>query len=67
MTDSYGCFFAYHVALADSLPYQQFFMYIQCYSQRIEENFEKEHKFKNALALSVTKSSQLKIASFFLW
>ena len=66
MTDSYGCFFAYRVALADGLPYRQFFMYIQCYSQRIEENLEKEHKFKSAPALSVTKSSQLKIASFFL-
>ena len=32
MTDSYGYFSAYHVALADGLPYQQLFMYIQRYS-----------------------------------
>ena len=29
ITDSYGCFSAYHVALADGLPYRQLFMYIQ--------------------------------------
>ena len=32
MTNSYGCFSAYHVALAGNLPYQQLFMYIQRYS-----------------------------------
>ena len=42
MTDSYGCFSAYHVVLADclayhvvlaeGLPYRQLFMYIQWYS-----------------------------------
>ena len=32
MTDSYGCFLAYHVALADGLHYGQLFMYIQHYS-----------------------------------
>ena len=32
MTDSYSCFSAYHVTLADGLPYQQLFMYIQRYS-----------------------------------
>ena len=33
MTDSYGRFSAYHVALADGLSYQeQLFMYIQRYS-----------------------------------
>ena len=32
MTGSYGCFSAYHVALADGLPYQQLIMYIQRYS-----------------------------------
>ena len=32
MTDSYGCFSAYHVALADGLSYQQLFMYIQRYT-----------------------------------
>ena len=32
MTDSYGYFSAYHVAFADSLPYRQFFVYIQRYS-----------------------------------
>ena len=29
MTDSYGCFSTFHVALADGLPYRQLFMYIQ--------------------------------------
>ena len=32
MTDSYGYFSAYHVALAVDLPYRQLFMYIQRYS-----------------------------------
>ena len=32
MTDSYGCFSAYHVALADGPAYRQLFMYIQYYS-----------------------------------
>ena len=32
MTDSYGCFLAYHVTLADGLPYRQLFMYSQRYS-----------------------------------
>ena len=32
MTDSYGRFSAYHVALADGLSYRQLFMYIQRYS-----------------------------------
>ena len=32
MTDSYGYFSSYQVALADDLPYQQLFMYIQRYS-----------------------------------
>ena len=32
MTDSYGCFSANHVVLADGLPYRQLFMYIQRYS-----------------------------------
>ena len=32
MTDSYICFSAYHVALADGLLYWQLFMYIQRYS-----------------------------------
>ena len=32
MTDCYGPFFAYHVALADGLSYRQLFMYIQRYS-----------------------------------
>ena len=32
MTDSYGHFSAYHLAFADSLPYQQLFVYIQHYS-----------------------------------
>ena len=31
MTDSYGCFSAYRVAFADSLPYRQPFVYIQHY------------------------------------
>ena len=47
MTDSYICFSTYHVALAHGLPYRQVFMYIQRYSQSIEENFEKEHMFRN--------------------
>ena len=33
MTDSYGCFWAYDVALADGLPYRQLFTYIQRYTQ----------------------------------
>ena len=32
MTDSYGCFSAYHVALLDGPPYQQLLTYIQRYS-----------------------------------
>ena len=32
MTDSYDCFSAYHVAVADSLSYRQLFMRIQRYS-----------------------------------
>ena len=32
MTDSYFCFSAYHVALAEGLPNRQLFMYIQRYS-----------------------------------
>ena len=32
MTDSYSSFSAQHVALADGLPYEQLFMYIQRYS-----------------------------------
>ena len=32
MTDSYGCFSTYHVALADALSYRQLFMYIHRYS-----------------------------------
>ena len=32
MTDSYGRFSAYHVALAGGLLYRQLFMYIQRYS-----------------------------------
>ena len=43
MTDSYGCFSAYHGALADGLSYRQLFMHIQRRSEWIEENFEKEH------------------------
>ena len=32
MTDSYGCFSAYHVAFADALPDPQLFVCIQYYS-----------------------------------
>ena len=32
MTDSYGRFSAYHVAIADGLSYRQLFIYIQRYS-----------------------------------
>ena len=32
MADSYDCFSAYNVALADGLPYRQLFLYIQRYS-----------------------------------
>ena len=32
MTDFYGCFLAYHVVLADGLPYRHLFMYNQRYT-----------------------------------
>ena len=32
MTDYFGRFSAYHVALADGLPYRQLFMHIQRYT-----------------------------------
>ena len=53
MTDSYGCFWAYDVALADGLPYRQLFTYIQRYTQWIEQNFEKEHMFRNASCIAI--------------
>ena len=46
MTDSYGCFSAYNVAFADTLPYRQLFIHIQREMLR---------------AKSVTNSSRLKI------
>ena len=49
MTDSYGCFSAYHVALADGLPCRQLFMYTQSHSKGIEENLE--HMLRNALCI----------------
>ena len=51
MTHPSGRFSAYHVALADGLSYRQLFMYIQRYCQSIEETFEKEYMFRNALCI----------------
>ena len=48
MTDSYGCFSAYHLVLVDGLSYQQLFMYIQRHPYWIGEDFAKEHMFRNA-------------------
>ena len=48
MIDSYGCFSAYHLVLVDGLSYQQLFMYIQRHPYWIEEDFAKEHMFRNA-------------------
>ena len=59
--DSYGCFSAYHVAFADSLTYRQLVLYIRNYSQWIDENFENIIRLEILRAVSVTKSSQLKI------
>ena len=48
MTNSCGCFSAYHVAFVDSLPDQQLFVHIQHYSWWIDENFKKDYMLRNA-------------------
>ena len=60
MTDSYSCFSAYHVALADGLPYRQVCTF-NITSNEQRKTLRRSVCLEMLRALSVTKSSQLKI------
>ena len=67
MTDSYGCFSAYHVALATVYPTDNYSCTFNVIPNEQRKTLRSNICLEMIRALSVTKSSQLKVTWSILW